>query len=95
MQILSMQRKYSTTGSTNRLDDGLWKSYQKQMTYQKFVKSWTRSSKRVGKNWEKKWFQMQEKLLLWEEPKRMCIMLHQKRITGFLENCIKFITDRR
>ena len=38
MQILSMQRNCSMTGSTSLLDDGLWKSYQKQMTYQKVGK---------------------------------------------------------
>ena len=54
-----------------------------------------RSFKRLEKNWEKKWFQMQEKLPLREERKMMCTMLHRKLITGFLENYIKFITDRR
>ena len=34
MQILSMQRNCSMTGSTSLLDDGLWKFYQKQMIYQ-------------------------------------------------------------
>ena len=64
MQILSMQRNCSMTGSTSRLDDGLWKFYQKQMIYQKLVKKLDEIIQMVGKNWEKKWFQMQEKLPL-------------------------------